>query len=129
MLRLFYSLAKFGAVGLIGMAIDFLITWICKEKLKINKFIANALGFSIAVINNYLLNRLWTFSSKNPQILQQFAYFLMISCIGLTLNTLFLYLFHNKLKINFYLSKSLSIGIVFLWNFTANLLLTFNNDY
>jgi len=124
---LFYSAVKFAAVGLLGMGIDFFITWICKEKLQINKFIANGIGFSIAVVNNYIFNRIWTFSSKNPQVFQQFLYFLGISSIGLLLNTSFLYLFHQKLKLNFYLSKLLAIGIVFIWNFTANLLFTFSN--
>ena len=127
MLKLLLSAVKFGAVGLLGMAIDFFFTWLCKEKFKINKFIANAIGFSMAVINNYILNRIWTFSSKNPQIVEQFLYFLGISSIGLALNSSFLYLFHNKFKLNFYFSKLLAIGIVFLWNFSANLLFTFNN--
>lgn len=127
MLKLLLSAVKFGAVGLLGMSIDFFFTWLCKEKLKINKFIANAIGFSMAVINNYILNRIWTFSSKNPQIFEQFLYFLGISSIGLALNSSFLYLFHNKFKLNFYFSKLLAIAIVFLWNFSANLLFTFNN--
>ncbi len=127
MLKIALSAAKFAAVGLLGMAIDFFFTWLCKEKLKINKFIANANGFSLAVVNNYILNRIWTFSSKNPQVLEQFLYFLGISSIGLALNSTFLYLFHQKLKLNFYFSKLLAIGIVFIWNFSANLLFTFNN--
>ena len=127
MLKIVLSAAKFAAVGLLGMSIDFFFTWLCKEKLKINKFLANAIGFSLAVVNNYILNRIWTFSSKNPQIVEQFLYFLGISSIGLALNSTFLYLFHQKLKLNFYFSKLLAIGIVFIWNFTANLLFTFNN--
>ncbi len=127
MWSLFYSLLKFGAVGLLGMGIDFLVTFLCKEKLRINKFVANGLGFSLAVVNNYALNRIWTFSSRNSQLVQQFFTFLLISCVGLALNTALVYFFHQKLRMNFYLSKVFAIGIVFLWNFTANLLITFNN--
>lgn len=127
MWSLFYSLLKFGAVGLLGMGIDFLVTFLCKEKLRINKFVANGLGFSLAVVNNYALNRIWTFSSRNSQVVQQFFTFLLISCVGLALNTALVYFFHQKLRMTFYLSKVFAIGIVFLWNFTANLLITFNN--
>lgn len=127
MWKLLLSALKFGLVGLIGMGIDFLLTWIAKEKLHINKFIANGIGFTVAVVNNYILNRIWTFANKNPQVLQQFLHFLTISCIGLALNTLFLYLFHQKLKLNFYFSKLLAIGMVFVWNFSANLIFTFND--
>ncbi|MGJ1206053.1 GtrA family protein [Sphingobacterium lactis] len=127
MWKLLLSALKFGLVGLIGMGIDFLLTWIAKEKLHINKFVANGIGFTVAVVNNYILNRIWTFANKNPQVLQQFLHFLTISCIGLALNTFFLYLFHQKLKLNFYFSKLLAIGMVFVWNFSANLIFTFND--
>lgn len=127
MWKIALSAAKFAAVGLLGMSIDFFFTWLCKEKFKINKFVANGIGFTVAVINNYILNRIWTFSSKDPQIIGQFLYFLGISCIGLALNTGFLYLFHQKLKLNFYLSKLMGIGMVFIWNFSANLIFTFGH--
>ena len=127
MWKLLLSALKFGLVGLIGMGIDFLLTWIAKEKLHINKFVANGIGFTVAVVNNYILNRIWTFANKNPQVLQQFLHFLTISCIGLALNTFFLYLFHQKFKLNFYFSKLLAIGMVFVWNFSANLIFTFND--
>jgi len=40
---------KFLLVGLPGMIIDFTITFICKEKVKLNKYAANSLGFLIAL--------------------------------------------------------------------------------
>lgn len=126
MFEILFQAIKFGLVGLFGLGIDFLFTWIFKEKLHYNKFIANSIGFIIAVINNYFLNRIWTFSSQNPQIIIQFISFLGISAIGLGLNTLFLFIFHEKLNLNFYLSKFLAIGMVFIWNFSANLIFTFN---
>lgn len=117
---------KFGIVGLIGLILDFSVTWFCKEKLRFNKFLANGLGFCIAVINNYLLNRIWTFTSNNPKITNQFLLFLMVSLTGLLLNTFIIYLLHNKIHLNFYLSKVIAIALVFIWNFTLNSLFTFN---
>ena len=62
------QLIKFALVGITGMGLDFVTTWLLKEKIKINKFLANAAGFSIAVINNFLLNKYWTFDNQNPII-------------------------------------------------------------
>ena len=59
------SFLKYGLSGLLGMALDFSVTWICKEKLLLNKYFANSLGFCMAVINNFLLNRYWTFENTN----------------------------------------------------------------
>jgi putative flippase GtrA len=54
---LFSKLLKFGIVGCSGMIIDFGMTYLCKEILKINKFISNGIGFILAATSNYFLNR------------------------------------------------------------------------
>ena len=119
------KMIKFGLVGLLGMIIDFGITWLCKEKLKLNKYVANGCGFTLAVLSNYTINRRWTFTSNNPQWLKEFSIFLTVSLIGLLLNTTFLYFFHQKKNKNFYLAKFLAILIVFIWNFLANFFFNF----
>ena len=116
---------RFGIVGCIGIVIDFAVTWIFKEIIRVNKFIANAAGFTLAVINNYLLNRTWTFKNTDPHILQQFGWFLLVSMVGLSINTGLLYLLHTKKNIPFYLAKLLVILFVFCWNYAANTSFTF----
>ncbi len=126
MMTLIYKLIKFCVVGFSGMIIDFGITWICKEKLRINKYVSNSIGFILAASSNYIWNRLWTFESKDSGITKEYASFLIVSTIGLALNNLCLYLFTDKLKINFYISKVMAIAIVTLWNFFMNYYFTFN---
>jgi putative flippase GtrA len=121
------KLVQFGVVGTIGMLLDFGITWFCKEKLRLNKFMANSLGFSVAVVHNYLLNRYWTFAVSASQPMGgQFAKFVLVALMGLALNNLLLYLFVRYTKANFYLLKFVVIGLVFCWNYLANLLFTFH---
>jgi putative flippase GtrA len=115
---------RFGLVGLSGMLIDFACTWVLKEKIKINRYIASSLGFCLAVLNNYMLNRLWTFNSSLPKN-KEFIYFVLVSLLGLGLNNLCIYVFTTRLKINFYISKALAIAIVFCWNFFVNAYFTF----
>lgn len=117
---------KFGVVGLSGMVIDFGITWLCKERLKFNKFVANSCGFILAVINNYILNRIWTFQSQNPHWQEELGKYVLISLIGLSLNNFLLFLFHSRMKVNFYLAKAIAIACVMVWNFGINMLVTFN---
>ncbi len=122
---LIYKFLKFGIVGCSGMIIDFGMTYICKEFFKLNKFISNAIGFILAATSNYFLNRVWTFESHSEQIGTQYVQFMIVSTIGLGINSLVLYLLNEKLKWNFYLSKLFAIGITTIWNFFANLLFTF----
>ncbi len=119
---------KFGVVGFTGLFVDFGLTWLGKEKLKIQKYVANAIGFSAAATSNYILNRIWTFESHNPQIAKEFSAFILISLIGLGINTFVIWLLVSKTKMNFYIAKVIAIVVVTLWNFLANLLITFNPD-
>lgn len=116
---------KFCVVGFSGTAIDFGLTWLCKEIFKVPKFLANAIGFVVAATSNYILNRIWTWGSTNEQVGVEYVKFFAVSLIGLGLNTLILYIFNEKLKLNFYLSKVIATGVVMLWNFFANNFFTF----
>ena len=93
---------KFCVVGASGMAVDFGIT-------------------------NYVLNRLWTFHSRDPQVAQQYMQFIGISAIGLLINNLIIYLLNDRARVGFYLSKLIAIGVVTLWNFFMNYFFTFTS--
>ncbi len=116
---------KFGVVGFSGVIVDFGFTYLFKEKFKVQKYIANAIGFTIAASSNYYLNRIWTFRSNNPEIALEYGRFLGIALIGLLINTLVIYLLVSKTKTNFYLAKLVAICIVTIWNFLINLNYTF----
>jgi putative flippase GtrA len=117
---------KFAAVGFSGLFVDYAFTYIFKEWVKVQKFIANSIGFTIAASTNYILNRIWTFESDNPEIAFEYSSFLIISIIGLGINNLVLWLILKKFKINFYVAKFFAIVVVTLWNFLANFFITFN---
>ena len=112
---------KFCVVGASGMAVDFGITFLGKEKLRLNKYVANSLGFISAASTNYVLNRLWT------QVAQQYMQFIGISAIGLLINNLIIYLLNDRARVGFYLSKLIAIGVVTLWNFFMNYFFTFTS--
>lgn len=116
---------KFCAVGFSGMVIDFGTTWLLKEKIGANKYIANSTGFILAATSNYIWNRFWTFQSENEHITSEYLTFIIISVAGLVLNNLLIYFFTDKMKFNFYFSKLIAIGVVTLWNFIMNFLITF----
>lgn len=116
---------KFGVIGFSGMIVDFGLTYLCKEKLQIQKYVSNTIGFTVAATSNWLLNRIWTFASNNPQILSEYLLFLGVSLIGLSINTFILWLLIDKAKLNFYLSKVGAIGITTIWNFLTNNYFTF----
>ena len=122
MLRIF----KYGIVGIFGMFLDFSITFICKEKLYFNKYLSNSIGFTVAVIFNYLGNKYWTFNNHTEKSIVQFILFFFFSTVGLILNNVAINILHDKLKLKFYVSKLAATCIVFIWNYTLNSSFTFN---
>lgn len=122
----FFKFIKFGLVGFSGLILDFGVTYLVKEKLRWNKYVANSLGFILASVNNYVLNRLWTFHSYDPEIGWQYSKFMLVAVAGLALNNFIIYLLTEKWRLNFYVAKFMAIVIVFLWNFLLNYFYTFN---
>lgn len=120
-----WKFIKFGLVGFSGLFVDFGITYLCKEKLRIQKYIANSIGFTSAATTNYVLNRVWTFQSKDPNIALEYSEFIIISLVGLGLNNFILWLIVSRTKMNFYIAKLFAIAVVTVWNFLANYFITF----
>jgi putative flippase GtrA len=116
---------KFSMVGFSGVFVDFGTTFFCKEILRIQKYVANSFGFILAATTNYILNRIWTFHSTNPNVMLEFTRFFSIALIGLVINLLIIWAMTGKFKVNFYVSKLVATLLVTLWNFLINAYFTF----
>ena len=126
---------KFGIVGCSGTLVDFGITFVCKELLGIFPLISNALGFTIAATTNYILNRVWTWHSKEKQVGVEYAKFFAVSLLGLGLNTLIIYLLTQKMSwaflpnswqvYAFWIAKVIATGGVMVGYVLANNFFTF----
>jgi putative flippase GtrA len=121
----FLKFIKFCIVGFSGVLVDFGITFLFKEVLKVQKYVANAIGFTTAATTNYFLNRMWTFESHNPQVVLEFTRFFLIALIGLGINSLIIWAMSGKFKVNFYVSKLAATFVVTAWNFLINAYYTF----
>jgi putative flippase GtrA len=122
-----YRILKFGTVGFFCFFIDFGLTYVFKEKLKLNKFTANTIGFLTSAVVNFTLNRMWTFESDSHDIEMQFIKFISIASFALILNSVIIYLLNVKIRFNFYLSKLLAVFFVMFYNYSMNALFTFTD--
>ncbi len=125
MIEIGLKFLKFCVVGSVGMGIDFGLTFLTKEKFKINKYVANSIGFIFAATSNFLLNKFWTFQNNDPDALVQYSKYILIAMTGLVINNLIVYLLINKKKTRFYVAKLIAVGVVVIWNFIANYNFTF----
>ena len=85
---------------------------------------ASGLAFAVAVVNNYLLNRWWTFRSSRTMG-TEFLKFLAVSISGLVLNELVFWVFRARLELHVMVSQLLAIACVLPFNFIVNKLWSF----
>lgn len=131
---------KFAIVGAAGSITDFTVLNVLVQAFGAPLVIANTVSFVAAVIQNFMLNRRWTFpESRERHASGQLAQFVVVSIVGLGLNQLvFLSLHHlwDDYWMNYYgpdtgfvisynIAKLFAIGVVLFWNFTANRLWTY----
>jgi putative flippase GtrA len=84
------QLGQFCAVGGIGYAVNLAVYTALVHGAGMHYIGAATLSFVVAVTNNYLLNRLWTFRREKGSAGRQGARFLVVSLLSLGANLLIL---------------------------------------
>jgi putative flippase GtrA len=97
--------------------LDFLLCLLFVGKLGMNYLLATALSFTAGSSLNYLVSIIWVFEGQKDQRKLEFALFLAISCIGLALNALGMYLLTGLGHVHYLLSRVASASTVFLFNY------------
>ncbi len=79
---------RFVIVGVINTGINYLVfNGLCKL-VGINYTISYAIGYAAAIINSFILNKVWTFGNReNKKTTYQFIQFVIINIISLCVST------------------------------------------
>ncbi len=115
--KLLMQIIRFGIVGGTSFLIDYGIFTIFSQLLHIHYLIASILSFSISVIYNYILSIKWVFDVTKKQTTKEFIVFIVLSVIGLGLNSLIMYVSVDLLHIHEMISKIIATAIVMVYNF------------
>src|SRR3954470_20450404 len=84
------QLAKFCAVGASGYAVNLAVYWLLLDWANVHYILAATGSFLVAVANNYLWNRRWTFAGARGQFSYQGPRFLVVSTVAFGANLLVL---------------------------------------
>ena len=118
--KLLMQILKFVIVGGIATIIDFGVLVLLKEVFGMKPVIANVISFTVSVIYNYIASVKWVFDvNKNQDKKTQFVVFVILSVIGLGINTLIIWLCDDVLGIYYLIGKVLATGIVMVFNFVT----------
>jgi putative flippase GtrA len=116
------QLAKFGAVGVSGFAINLAVY---KALLGIGAHWAAVVSFAVSAASNYWWNRHWTFAHQKGHFGYQGMRFLAVSLVALGVNQLWLLLFLDELNWGKLVSQAVAIVLVTPVNFLGNKLWSF----
>ncbi len=128
---IFLQLAKYGEIGVLNTAIDFgilnFLMWLTSTTKGFFLIPLNLVSFSTAVTNSYFWNKWWTFEKKGALEGREFAIFLIVSLIGIGINTLIVFLGTSFFEAPLNLSggawanlvKIVATSLSLVWNFTG----------
>ena len=120
------QLFKFGAVGATGYAINIVAFALLVETLGVHHIAAAVGAFCVAVTNNFLWNRHWTFAAGDGHAGFQAARFLAVSLGGLGVNLVVLAVLVDVAGAPPVASQAVAVGVAMPVNFVGNKLWTFS---
>jgi dolichol-phosphate mannosyltransferase len=121
------QLAKFCTVGASGYVVN-LAVYATLLALGVHYLLAAVCSFLVAVTNNYLWNRVWTFRHQRGHLVFQGFRFLLVSTVALGANLAFLSVL-VALGVPKLPAQAIAIALVTPWNFVANKLWSFRRRH
>jgi len=79
---------KFSVVGTAGAVVDFGTFNLLLSVLHVPYLIAQGISFTFAIMNNFLLNRYWTYpDSRSKPVARQAVQLMLVNAVGLMIRT------------------------------------------
>lgn len=122
--NLLMQFVRYFFVGGIAAVVNISLLFVLTDLCNINYVISNIIAFIFGLIVNYCLSKKMVFINENSvNKVFEFIMYAIIGFIGLGIDTLMLWIFTDKFKIYYMLSKIISTMITFIWNFVARKIL------
>jgi|SRR5690554_84565 len=112
--------SRYFIVGGSCAIIDFVLLFYLTTAFGLNYLVSSIISFMTGAIINYFLCVAWIFKTRvisNRYF--EFVLYIVITAVGLGLNTGLIWYFTGKVGLYFMLSKVFATAITFVWNFAA----------
>jgi putative flippase GtrA len=122
------QLVRFGLVGGIGFAVNLAVYAFCVHVLGLDYHVAAVVAWLVAVMNNFILNRHWTFDASDGRVHFQVMRFLVVSLVAFGFSLLLLTLFVEVAGIAKVPAQALAVAASMPLNFLGNKLWSFRSE-
>jgi putative flippase GtrA len=119
------QLFKFGLVGGTGYVVNIIVFTLLVGGPNVHHLVAAVLAFCVAITNNFVLNRVWTFRGTEGHAGFQAARFLAVSVGALLINLVVLYLLADVAGLGDVPAQAIAVATAMPFNFLGNKLWTF----
>jgi putative flippase GtrA len=122
------QLVRFGVVGGFGFAVNLAVYAFCVHVLGLDYHVAAVAAWLVAVMNNFILNRHWTFDASDGRVHFQAMRFLAVSLVAFGFSLLLLTLFVEVAGIAKVPAQALAVAASMPLNFLGNKLWSFRSE-
>jgi putative flippase GtrA len=119
------QLVRFGLVGGVGFAVNLIVYSILVHPVGTDYRVANLLAWLVAVLNNFVLNRHWTFDARGGHARSQALRFLLVSLVAEGFSLLLLTLLVQSAGLAKIPAQALAVATSMPLNFLGNKLWSF----
>jgi putative flippase GtrA len=119
------QLVRFGFVGGVGFLVNLAVYALFVHSVGVDYRVASVLAWLVAVLNNFILNRHWTFDARDGQARFQALRFLVVSLVAEVLSLVLLTLLVEGASIAKVPAQALAVAASMPLNFLGNKLWSF----
>jgi putative flippase GtrA len=119
------QLVRFGIVGGVGFVVNLVVYTLFVHSVGVDYRAASVVAWLVAVLNNFVLNRHWTFDARGDRAHRQAVRFLLVSLAAEVFSLLLLTLFVEAVGIAKIPAQALAVGGSMPLNFLGNKLWSF----
>ncbi len=119
------QLVRFGLVGGVGFIVNLAVYTLLVHAAGADYRVANVIAWLIAVLNNFVLNRHWTFDARGGRARSQAVRFLIVSLVAEGFSLLLLTVFVEGAGIDKVAAQAMAVAASMPLNFIGNKLWSF----
>jgi len=119
------QLVRFGIVGAVGFVVNLVVYTLLVHPASIDFRVASVIAWLVAVMNNFVLNRFWTFDAREGLARFQAVRFLIVSLVAEVCSLLLLTVFVQGAGIDKVIAQAMAVIASMPLNFLGNKLWSF----
>jgi dolichol-phosphate mannosyltransferase len=120
------QLVRFGAVGAIGYVVNLAVFTACVHTIGLDYAVSAVIAWMVSVLNNFVLNRQWTFGAHQARPFVQGVRFFTVSALVFGFTYLVLVALVNGVGLATIPAQTIAVGAGTPLNFLAQKLWSFN---